>query len=139
MAAINAPGISAASFSFIFIYINPAVVKTFLKKSQVLFAHRCKTCFYNVFGFFKGIMTVCFCHHRHIQVIHVKFFYAQEFFPQRSISVEQWETFSHRCHQIVIYRLRNFIPGKACLTAGSIISGLCIEYSLFYIGTKSCR
>ena len=139
MAAVGSPGISTASFSLVFIDIDPAVVKALLKHGQILLPQRRQTFLHNGLCLLIGIMAVHFRHHGHVKVIHVKFIHSQTRLSQGRVTVKLWKVFSHGLHQIVIDQLRHFVLRQVILSAGLIFFCLCVKYSLLYIGRKCGR
>ena len=109
MCSICTPGIRTASFSFIFVNINPSVFKSLFQMGYIVRAHRCKSFQHHFFCLFiRNLLVHIFCH-RCIDIIHMQFFHTQHFFSQSHIFIHCRQGFMNSCNQILIDRYRNGI------------------------------
>ena len=133
MGSVNAPGISAAPLSLIFIYIDPAVSKSFFQKIGIFLPQRSKSLFHNLFCFLKRIGTMDAFHHGSIQIIHMDLRKIQSLPAEPDVPVQKGKVTADSLNQIIINGLRHLILCQRMGPAGGVIPYSGIKNRLFHL------
>ena len=133
MCAVNTGGVGAASFSLVFIHIDPTVVKSFLQQADIVFPKGGKGFQDGLLGFLKADFPACIGNNGCIDIVHVQFVHAKESLAQTDIAIHFVKIGIDGSQQVIVYIGGDIVVADGCLQGGRIFAGFGIKHQLLHL------
>ena len=133
MRAERACRVCTAPLPLVLIDIDPAVLKAFLYRCNVVLTKRCERLKHRLLRLIIGNLFGCIRDHRRVDVIHVKFVHPEALLAQLYIAVHLVHVGIYGLHQIAVNLRRHIVRIDCRFQRRRIISRLRIENLLLYL------